>query len=401
MTKGLLPLAARTLVACCLAEACIACTVFVVVRDGEVLFANNEDFDKPGHYWVTPGDGEKLGRINFGFGDGRVQGSMNEAGLAFDGMALAKVPWEPDAAKETPRSVMDLVMDSCRSVAEAVEALKSYNGSFLADSQVLLADATGDAALISWVPGDGLSVKRIAGDRLIGTNHRQPLTGYRCQRYVRADQVIDSLTEYTPSSVATVLDAVRQEGPQAYTTYSTVYDLKKRQVTVYNLADFGEPVVLDLASEVSQAEQPKQGLKSRLTRVLTLGRSGSKVATIPLRRLFPDGRTESELTGRPQRTTFGTTIDLPAAHLDRCVGTYSPPDDPRARFCIERQGNRLVVDNPAQADKAILVPESPNYFRIQPDRGAVSFVLGDGDDSKATGLVLHKQIDLRAVRVSD
>ncbi len=390
-----------TLAASWVFQACGACTVFVVVRDGEVLFASNEDFYKPGYYWATGGQGEKLGRINFGFEDGRVQGSMNEAGLAFDGMALAKAPWEPDAAKETPRSVMDLVMDSCRTVREAIAYLERYNSSFLADSQVLLADATGDAALISWTPADGMSVRRISGDRLVGTNHRQSLSGYRCQRYVRANQVIDSIAELNTRSIANVLDAVRQEGPRAYTTYSTVYDLKKRQVTVFNLADFREPVVLDLASEVSRAKQFEPGLKSRVTRALTLGRFGSGVAVVPLRQLFPSGRTEDELKDRPQRTEFGTTVDLPVAHLDRCVGTYSPADDPSARFRIERSGNRLVVDNPTQTNKAILAPESKTYFRIQPDRGAVSFELPEGPDSRATGLVLHKQIDLYAVRVSD
>lgn len=394
-------IAVAALATCWIAQASSACTVFVVVRDGQVLFANNEDFCKPGHYWVTGGGGEKLARINFGFADGRVQGSMNEAGLAFDGMALAEVQWEPDAEKQTPRSVMDLMMDSCGSVGEAIEYLERYNCTFLADSQVLIADATGDAALVSWRIDGGMDVKRIAGDRLIGTNHRQSLSGYRCQRYVRASQVIDSITECTPSTIAKVLDAVRQEGPEAYTTYSTIYDLKKRQVTVFNLADFDEPILFNLASEIAKGAEAKQGLKTRATRLLTLGRFGSDVATNPLRPRFASGRTESDLKSRPQRTDFGTTVDLPISHLDRCVGTYRSADDPKLQFRIQRSGDRLVVENPQQANNAILAPESATYFRIQPDRGAVSFQMPEASGLKATGLVLHKQIDLYAVRVSD
>ncbi len=69
-----------------------ACTVFCVVRDGKVLFCNNEDFTKPGFIWLVAAEKGRFGRVNLGFDDGFAQGSMNEKGLAFDATALQKVP---------------------------------------------------------------------------------------------------------------------------------------------------------------------------------------------------------------------------------------------------------------------------------------------------------------------
>ena len=54
--------------------------------------------------------------------------------------------------------------------------------------------------------------------------------------------------------VRNVLDKTHQEGG-GLTVYSNIYDLKNGLVTTYNLRNFGEAVVMDLAAELKKGER--------------------------------------------------------------------------------------------------------------------------------------------------
>ena len=89
------------------------CAMFTLARNGLVLFANNEDYIKPGYVWFTPGEEGKYGRINFGFNDHFAQGSMNEAGLCFDAATVPEIPFEPDPSKKKVKNLPEKIMDEC------------------------------------------------------------------------------------------------------------------------------------------------------------------------------------------------------------------------------------------------------------------------------------------------
>ncbi len=374
-----------------------ACSVFVIVRDGKVLFCNNEDYIKPGFVWLSPASEGELGRINFGFEDGFVQGSMNEAGLAFDGLALSKIPWSNDAAKESPENLVTKIMSECQTVEQAISNFEKYNCRFLANSQILFADATGDAAVISGASDGQLSITRISDDRLIATNTRLETSGYRCQRYTRIDQMLDSDLKAGIPELAEVLDAVHQQGPGAVTTYSNIYDLKHQTVTVFNLAQFDAPIEVDLKKELLRLGSDRR----------TAGQDGETEATgpgfaahpKPLAQWFENGERFDMLRASEPIADYGTGSELDAVSLQRCAGDYTPRNGPDVVFQIKVKGNELVVINPGQP-AAALFPESANRFRIKPDRGQVTFQFDNGEDHPATGLILHKQIDLPAVRVA-
>jgi len=351
-----------------------ACAILTLVRDGEVLVGNNEDFIKPGVIWFVPGKKGRYGRVNFGFDDGFAQGSMNEMGLCFDAAVVAKVPWEADPEKESPKNLLEKIMNECATVDEGIAYFERYNCKHLAESQFLLADATGASAVVTWVPQSGLSITRRETDFLLATNVRLEMSGYRCQRHTKATQVLTNRGGGTRETVAAALEAIHQHGPGAFTSYSTVYDLKRKLVHVYNAANFDDGISFDLESEL--------GKKRQRTRELAT--------------LFASGKSVDTLRDMPQRTTWDTRVTLSAETLARYAGRYSPTPEITVR--IERNDSGgLTVHNPGQGP-AELFPESETKFRIAPDRGQVSFELDPSGHVR--GLTLHKQADVYAERLA-
>jgi len=360
----------------CSATKVFACSAFCVVRDGKVFFCNNEDFTKPGFIWFVPAAKGRFGRVNLGFDDRFAQGSMNEKGLAFDAMALQKVPWKADPSKETPQNLIEKIMNECQSVEEALLYFDKYNCRHLGGGQFLFADAIGDAAVVAWLPDSGISITRISSDHLLATNTPLEASGYRCQRFVKAEQMLGALMNTEPSSVAAVLNAVHQRGPGAFTSYSNIFDLRNRTVHLYNLANYEESVVLNLRKELDNGST-----KSR-----------------PLAEFFRASPTLDSIRAGEQRSSWDTRVPLTNEQLDKMVGTYSPEQDSTVKFDVRRGDGVLLVENPGQP-VAALIPESNTSFRIAPDRGQVTFVFRAENDAVPTGLILHKGRDVRANRV--
>jgi len=364
-------------IATCSASRSAACSVFCVVRDNNVWFCNNEDFNKPGYIWFVPAAKGRHGRVNLGFSDGFCQGSLNDKGLAFDAMALDKVAWKADPAKKSPKNLIEKIMDECETVREALAYFETFNCHHLEAGQFLFADAGGDAAVVAWLPETGLSVTRTTADHLIATNTRLGASGYRCQRFVRADQLLGQSKHADVAGLATVLNAVHQRGPGGFTSYSNIFDLKHRKIVLYNLANYHEAVVLHLSDELDKgATRPR-----------------------PLADLFESSPTLEQIRAGEQRTTWDTRVAVSDMDLEKLVGTYSPEQVPGVKFHVKRgDGGVLLVDNPGQP-LAVLIPESSTSFRIAPDRGQVTFLLSGNSKERATGMILHKARDLKAVRV--
>ena len=349
-----------------------ACSIFTVARDGEVFFCSNEDFVRRGVIWFVPGDENRFGRVNVGFEKSFAQGSMNEKGLAFDGAALSEVPWEEDPEKPTPDNLIEVIMNECATVEEAIEYFQEQNCVHLKNAQLMFADATGDSAVIAWLPGKGLSIERISGGYQVVTNTRLEMSGYRCQRFTRVEQVLRARADASSDTMRSELEAVKQHGPGGYTTYSCVYDLKARKLFLYNLSNFDEVLEFSLKEELAR---------------------GEKLYT--MRKIFDDSPRLSEVKKGNQRIEYGTRITLDSEILQRYAGRYSPEAAPDVEFRVEVDGDNLRVINPGQPD-ATLFPESETRFRIAPDRGQVSFDVDAG--GAVTGIVLHRGADMRAIR---
>lgn len=377
------PSAIALLVLAVLTTPAVACTIFAVSRDGVVLMGNSEDFTKRGAVWFVPGGEGRFGRVNVGFHslfgkrEDFAQGSMNERGLAFDAAVVVKVPWEADPNKETPDNLLEKIMNECSTVAEAVEYFERYNCEYLASSQFLLADAGGASAVVTWLPEKGLSVvqREQNADSLVATNTRLEPSGYRCQRWVRAMNELQTDGRSAFEAAREALHGIHQHGPAAFTSYSCIYDLKNRRLFLYNLANFDEVVELDLMAEL------QKGSPSYL-----------------MKKLFQHSPPLKELKSKPQRMEYATRVKVSRDDLVRLEGQYRPDIAPQITVRVEAVDGGLQVHNPGQPPAA-LFPESSTVFRLAPDRGQVRFHLAS--DGRVTGLTLHKGRDVHASRVAE
>lgn len=357
-----------------------ACTIMTLVVGDQVWMGNNEDFTKRGAVWFVPASDGKFGRVNFGFHswtgkrENFAQGSMNEKGLAFDAAVTPKVDWSPDTDKPTPNNLIELIMDQCVTLDQAVQMFRDNNCHHLAGSQFMFADATGASAVVAWDAETGLSIKNRSGNHHVVANTQLATMTYRCARWTKATEVLAADPEPSFDTVRRALDAVHQHG-KGFTSYSCIYELTGKRVSIYNLSNFDEVVTFDLADELNKGES------SHL-----------------LKNLFKNSPALNEITSKPQRVDFDTGIKIDSVRLGRFGGLYQTETAPKLSVRVESTADGLRVINPGQSEAA-LFPESETRFRIAPDRGQVSFQTNEHNEVIA--LTLHKQVDVVAKRISD
>ncbi|MFC1978575.1 hypothetical protein ACFLVP_01140 [Chloroflexota bacterium] len=243
-----------------------ACTIFTVSNGEDVLFGNNEDYSNPKtYYWVEPSGDETYGGVYFGFDNFWPQGGINEKGLAFDINSLAETPLNPHPELPFFNTYEGYsILRNCASVEEAIEHVQKFNWGNAMWGQVQVADATGDAVIVG--PGsDGeLSfTRKQAGDGfLVSANFNPALNTEEqeglCWRYDQAVGMLEKIgneVALSPEYMGAVLDAVHVEGAYTNTLYSTVYDLKNGDISIYYFHQFDEVVELNVADEISQNKE--------------------------------------------------------------------------------------------------------------------------------------------------
>ncbi len=240
------------------AEDAISCTIVMAARDGLVLAGNNEDRNHP-QTIVTflPGTESYFGRVIFGYDDAPVQGGMNDQGLFIDGNALAPTGWTPDPDKRESRgNPMMIILGTCATCEDVKEFFEKHNIRGLARARFPVADRTGASMVVEYGRG---RVQFATSDTWyqIATNFVISNIGngnYPCWRYNAADKIMSAAKELSVDLIREVLDKTHQEG-RSLTVYSNIYDLKKGKIYLYNLRDFDQVVVMDLAEELKKGQR--------------------------------------------------------------------------------------------------------------------------------------------------
>jgi len=242
-----------------------SCTIFTSSYGDTVLFGNNEDYINPNtYYWVVPSSGGDYGAVYFGFDNFWPQGGINEKGLTFDVNALPKAVLNPHPELPKVKNPFYEFLNKCSTVEEVIDRVKSYSWENSWRAQVHVADATGDAVVISAGPdGEIAFIRKQKGNGyLISTNFNRanPKNGrYPCWRYdttVAMLKDIQSEDNLTADYFRSILDAVHQESPLVNTVYSNVFDLKDGIIYLYHWHQFDEVVTLNVAEELARAPSP-------------------------------------------------------------------------------------------------------------------------------------------------
>lgn len=366
MTKMLLAVTCALVIA----HDAMACAMFTISDGDTVFFANNEDATSAGEIWFEPAAKGRLGRVNLGWDD-FTQGAMNEAGLCFDAAALPKVPYTPDANKKDTRNLLEVIMDQCRSVEEALAMFDTYNCTHLADGQFMFADASGAAAVVTWDPAGRISIVRKQGSYQLITNDRLEWSGLRDERFALADRLLHNAAKPTLELCTHVLDGIHQEGKDAFTTYSNVFEPRTRTIHLFRFADYANSVRLVLADELAKGRHK-----------------------VELRDLFPKGVSIEDYRARPRRI-IPSEISLDSEKLAAFVGAYEATN-PDVRIDISlREGKLLFAANGQRAVE--IFPESETAFRFRDTFGTLSFARRP--DGEIEGLTLHRPRDHFARRM--
>ena len=242
-----------------------SCTIFTASYGDRILFGNNEDWINPNtYYWVRPPHGVDYGAVYFGFDNFWPQGGINEKGLAFDVNALPKATLNAHPERPAVKNPFYEFLKTCSTVEEVIDRVKGYSWGSSWRAQVHLADATGDAVVISAGPdGEIAFTRKQKGDgHLVSTNFNRanPKNGrYPCRRYDTTVAMLEEIQDedgLTVDHFRSILNAVHQKGPLVNTVYSNVFDLRDGIIYLYHWHQFDEVVTLNVAEELARAPSP-------------------------------------------------------------------------------------------------------------------------------------------------
>ena len=251
------------------------CTIFCISKGNSVFFGNNEDWKNPNTFlWTEQPTDSSYGVIYLGYQDLFPQGGINEKGLAFDANSLPgiKLKEHRELLKPYQAIVNTYIMQKCATVEEAIKMAKSYDWSQsfggILRGQFMLADATGDAVVISADHnGEIVFTRKPKGDGyLISTNfnranYENRFGSGQCKRYNTTTEMLESALkkENIPVEIlAGVLNEVHEEGKILNTLYSNIFDLAQGEIYLYYWHQFDEVFEINAANWISINTEPKR-----------------------------------------------------------------------------------------------------------------------------------------------
>ncbi len=240
----------------------LACTAFVMHKDGRTFIGNNEDS------WCIQGRVRFAPAVDGGYGavyfsswtghparDWADQLGMNEAGLVFDGLSIQPKEASPLQGKQVLyfNELTDLLMQRCANVPEAVAFLNDHDRAFLYQSMLFLADANGAYAIVQ---SDTVIVGRephfAVGNWRMACNTDMdsvPIPRLQQGRSLLAEGVAP-----TVEGALSVLQGMRscREFLGNGTFFSTLFEPDSGRVHIYFYHDYEHPVTFDLREELAK-----------------------------------------------------------------------------------------------------------------------------------------------------
>jgi hypothetical protein len=247
-----------------------ACSALAVVKDGRVLLGANNDTTITHDYKLraTPGRDGLFGRMCFSrevvpgwtpFG----AVCLNDRGLA---VTHANAPaghtsFDPDKP-QIQHNFIEKIASETATVKQAIAMARAYSAppDMKVWMHIMVADRSGDAAVIEWVNGEVKVIQR-QGPTLFMTNSLLSLpdtAGGPNSRYNRGMRMLPQMAGASPASVFNVLKEISigavYRGEEVGTVYSAVWDVTQGELHVVYLRDYDHPRTFKLSEELAQGE---------------------------------------------------------------------------------------------------------------------------------------------------
>ena len=249
-----------------------SCTIFTAVQGDTVLYGNSEDQHNPDPViGFFPASDESYGSVHFGTRseDGLVtfEGAVNDQGLAWDINSTPRTKLDPDYNPNKPYYLGDdnyltRITKEAATVEEAILLAAEYQFGESMNSQIHIADAAGDAVVISGgADGEITFTRKEPGNGYhLSTNFNlaQPEKGPVDFRWETARSMLDALEKgqsLTHQFAVTILDAVKLHTLTSYTLYSNVLDLKNNKIYLTYMSQFDEMAEIDLDEELAKGQR--------------------------------------------------------------------------------------------------------------------------------------------------
>lgn len=222
-----------------------ACTIFSAKdKKGQVWTGNNEDnlFTFKNLVNIVPAKNGKLGYVYFTYNDPKqgMQGGVNEAGLFFD---FNWVPFTKNTTNENKEyypeghvKMFEYIMEHLTTVQEVMDLYKKYKIPGIENSQLHLADKSGNLGVIvadsMWITKENFQASTNYNlchpDQAVEPCFRMPIA----QRMLKSKepsfelftQICDSTHQYYPNGVGTI--------------YSNIHNLSTGEIWFYFGLDY-------------------------------------------------------------------------------------------------------------------------------------------------------------------
>lgn len=217
-----------------------ACTIFLLTDKDKTLFFSNEDYTNPNTFmWFIPGGKDYYGCAFVGFDNGQAQGGFNTEGLAFDWWAGGYAPYEWDSTKpRTKGSSSQRMLESCKTVDEAIEFYQTYAEPSFANATIFIADKTGASVIIGSRNGK-LFFDKSNESRVLGAGEST------------FEEMFSNDPSINMEHGTNILKQCVTTGAFA-TKYSHIFDLRTGDISLYRFETEEEPAQLNLSHELQK-----------------------------------------------------------------------------------------------------------------------------------------------------
>lgn len=239
-----------------------ACTIFTLKGQQTHYFASNEDwtYTDPAIRFV-PGSKGNYAYLIFGwesFLPNYAQGGVNEYGICLDWASLTPQPFkENPQRKPLDEEITVKILKKCKTIAEVIELIKSYNCNHFAEEHLLVSDRNDQSCIIEWSGVDYVFLTKYNQYQII-TNFaisNRKVGWYPCERFNTGEQYLKKikLAEVNVETIKTILDKTHQEGTYQ-TIYSYIVDQRTLDIFIYFKHNYSKSHKINFVEEIKKGQ---------------------------------------------------------------------------------------------------------------------------------------------------